>query len=77
MVLDAAMKKIPAYLDTGLNIVHVDDVAKGHLQAFDNGKLGERYILGGENYNKDLTFCDFKPVSGIFRGSSETHNRKY
>ena len=52
MVLDAAMKKIPAYLDTGLNIVHVDDVAKGQLQAFNKGKFGERYILGGEN----LTF---------------------
>ena len=52
MVLDAATKKIPAYLDTGLNIVHVDDVAKGQLQAFNKGKFGERYILGGEN----LTF---------------------
>ena len=49
MILDAAMKKIPAYLDTGLNIVHVDDVAKGHLQAFNKGIFGERYILGGEN----------------------------
>ena len=49
MILDAAMKKIPAYLDTGLNVVHVDDVAKGHLQAFHKGKLGERYILGGDN----------------------------
>ena len=52
MILDAARRKIPAYLDTGLNIVHVDDVAKGHIQAFKKGKLGERYILGGEN----LTF---------------------
>ena len=52
MILDAARIKIPAYLDTGLNIVHVDDVAKGHIQAFNKGKLGERYILGGEN----LTF---------------------
>ena len=52
MILDAATGKIPAYLDTGLNIVHVDDVAKGHMQAFNKGKLGERYILGGEN----LTF---------------------
>ena len=40
MILDAAMKKIPAYLDTGLNIVHVNDVAKGHLQAFKKGNLG-------------------------------------
>ena len=52
MILDAARGKIPAYLDTGLNIVHVDDVAKGHIQAFNKGKLVERYILGGEN----LTF---------------------
>jgi len=49
MILDASMKKIPAYLDTGLNIVHVNDVAVGHMQAFKKGKLGERYILGGEN----------------------------
>ena len=49
MVIDAAMKKMPAYLDTGLNIVHVNDVAKGHLQAFNKGKFGERYVLGGEN----------------------------
>ena len=62
MILDAAMKKIPAYLDTGLNIVHVDDVAKGHLQAFKNGKLGERYILGGEN----LTFKEIlKMISDL------------
>jgi dihydroflavonol-4-reductase len=40
---------MPAYVDTGLNIVHVDDVAAGHLRAFDHGRIGERYILGGEN----------------------------
>ncbi len=47
MVLDAANGKMPAYVDTGLNIVHVDDVAKGHLLAFEKGRIGERYILGG------------------------------
>jgi dihydroflavonol-4-reductase len=49
IVVDAAAGRTPAYVDTGLNIVHVDDVAAGHLQAFDRGRIGERYILGGEN----------------------------
>ncbi len=49
LVLDAAAGRTPAYVDTGLNIVHVDDVAAGHLLAFHHGKAGERYILGGED----------------------------
>ncbi|MGR9114642.1 MAG: hopanoid-associated sugar epimerase [Gammaproteobacteria bacterium] len=49
MIRDAAFGRIPAFVNTGLNIVHVDDVAKGHLQAFDHGQVGEKYILGGEN----------------------------
>jgi dihydroflavonol-4-reductase len=40
---------MPAYIDTGLNVAHVDDVAKGHLLAYDKGQIGRRYILGGEN----------------------------
>lgn len=47
MVLDAATGRMPAYVDTGLNIVHVDDVARGHLLAYKHGRIGERYILGG------------------------------
>ncbi len=49
MVLAAARGRMPAYVDTGLNVVHVDDVASGHLLAFERGQIGERYILGGRN----------------------------
>jgi dihydroflavonol-4-reductase len=49
MIADAAAGRMPAYIDTGLNIVHVDDVAEGHLLALRHGRFGERYILGSEN----------------------------
>ena len=49
LVLDAAAGRMPAYVDTGLNIVHVDDVAAGHILAYHRGRSGERYILGGDD----------------------------
>jgi dihydroflavonol-4-reductase len=49
IIVEAALGRIPAYLATGLNVVHVDDVAFGHLQALERGIIGERYILGGSN----------------------------
>jgi dihydroflavonol-4-reductase len=49
LVLDAAAGRMPAYVDTGLNIVHVDDVAAGHVLAYERGTPGERYILGGQD----------------------------
>lgn len=49
MIARAAAGRVPAYVDTGMNIVHVDDVAEGHLLAFSKGEVGERYILGGRN----------------------------
>jgi dihydroflavonol-4-reductase len=49
IVLEAARGRIPAYVDTGLNLVHVDDVAEGHLLAFERGRVAERYVLGGDN----------------------------
>jgi hopanoid-associated sugar epimerase len=49
IIVEAATGKIPAFVDTGLNLVHVDDVAQGHLLAHDRGVVGQRYILGGED----------------------------
>lgn len=62
LVLDAAAGRMPAYVDTGLNIVHVDDVAMGHLLAYKHGTLGERYILGGQ----DMTLRQIlREISGL------------
>ncbi len=49
LILEAASGRVPAFVDTGLNMVHVDDVAAGHLAALERGRIGERYILGGQN----------------------------
>ncbi|HXV83837.1 MAG TPA: hopanoid-associated sugar epimerase, partial [Candidatus Binatia bacterium] len=49
MIVEAASGRMPAYVNTGLNVVHVDDVAAGHLLAYKKGIVGESYILGGEN----------------------------
>ena len=49
IVVEAALGRIPAFVNTGLNLVHVDDVAAGHILAMEKGRLGERYILGGQD----------------------------
>jgi len=49
LIFEAAAGRVPAFVDTGLNMVHVDDVAMGHVAALERGRLGERYILGGQN----------------------------
>jgi dihydroflavonol-4-reductase len=49
IIIEAAKGRMPGYVDTGLNLVHVDDVAIGQLLAAEHGEIGERYILGGEN----------------------------
>ena len=49
IIVEAATGRMPAYVDTGLNLVHVDDVAEGHVLALEKGRVGETYILGGQN----------------------------
>ncbi|MEO7207457.1 MAG: hopanoid-associated sugar epimerase [Steroidobacteraceae bacterium] len=66
LVLDAAAGRMPAYVDTGLNIVHVDDVAAGHLLAYEHGKTGERYILGGQ----DMALREILEVIACLEGRS-------
>ncbi len=64
LVLDAASGRMPAYVDTGLNIVHVDDVAAGHLLAFERGRAGERYILGGEDMTLQAILAQIAHLAG-------------
>jgi dihydroflavonol-4-reductase len=56
--------RIPAYVDGGLNIVDVRDIARGHLLADDKGEVGERYILAGRNFTFDRLFADFARIAG-------------
>jgi dihydroflavonol-4-reductase len=49
IIVEAASGRMPAFVDTGLNLAHVDDVAAGHIAALERGAIGERYILGGDN----------------------------
>jgi dihydroflavonol-4-reductase len=59
------LRQIPVYVDGGLNIVDVRDVAKGHLLADRKGVVGERYILGGRNFTLDRLFADLARISGV------------
>jgi dihydroflavonol-4-reductase len=64
MVRDAAAGRMPAYVDTGLNIVHVDDVAAGHLLAWQHGRDGESYILGGEDLTLQQILTEIAAIVG-------------
>ena len=55
---------MPGFVDTGLNLVHVDDVAAGHLAALRRGRIGERYILGGENVLLGTMLADIAAIVG-------------
>ncbi|AKM02864.1 MULTISPECIES: hopanoid-associated sugar epimerase [Burkholderia] len=64
IIVEAALGKIPAFVDTGLNLVHVDDVAHGHFLALEHGRIGERYILGGENLPLQQMLADIAQMTG-------------
>ena len=49
IIIEAASGRMPAFVESGLNLVHVDDVADGHLAAMARGRIGERYVLGGQD----------------------------
>ena len=64
IIVEAATGKIPAFVDTGLNLVHVDDVANGHFLALERGVIGERSILGGENLSLQQMLADIAGLAG-------------
>lgn len=64
IIVEAASGKMPGYVDTGLNLVHVDDVAAGHLLALRHGEIGERYILGGDNVYLRTMLADIAETVG-------------
>jgi dihydroflavonol-4-reductase len=64
MIVAAASGRMPGFVDTGLNLVHVDDVAAGHVAALERGAIGERYILGGENVLLADMLCDIARLAG-------------
>lgn len=64
ILVEAAQGRIPAFIDTGLNLVHVDDVATGHLLALERGAVGERYILGGQDASLRTLLADIAALTG-------------
>jgi dihydroflavonol-4-reductase len=64
IIVEAARGRMPGFVDTGLNLVHVDDAAAGHLAALSRGRIGERYILGGENVHLGTMLADIAQIVG-------------
>lgn len=64
IIVEAARGRIPAFVDTGINLVHVDDVANGHVAALARGRIGERYILGGDNVPLVNILSDIAGLAG-------------
>ncbi len=64
MIVEAAAGRMPAFVDTGLNVVHVDDVAEGHFLAWRKGRVGERYIVGGQNMTLAEILAEIAQICG-------------
>lgn len=64
IILEAASGKMPAFVDTGLNLAHVDDIAEGHFLALHQGRVGQSYILGGEDVSLQRMLADIAELSG-------------
>ena len=64
ILVEAACGKIPAFVDTGLNLVHVDDVAEGHVAAYERGAVGRRYILGGQDVSLQTMLGEIAAQTG-------------
>ncbi|MFA5968711.1 MAG: hopanoid-associated sugar epimerase [Sphingomonas sp.] len=64
IIVEAANGKMPAFVDSGLNLAHVDDVAAGHLLAMEHGRIGERYILGGTDVSLGQMLADIAAIVG-------------
>jgi dihydroflavonol-4-reductase len=64
IIVEAARGRMPGFVDTGLNLVHVDDAAAGHIAALHRGRIGERYILGGENVHLATMLADIAKIVG-------------
>lgn len=64
IIIEAASGRMPAFVETGLNFAHVDDVAAGHVAAMQRGRIGERYILGGENVTLRQMLLDIADIVG-------------
>jgi dihydroflavonol-4-reductase len=64
LIVEAANGKMPGYVDTGLNLVHVEDVAAGHIAAMERGRIGERYILGGQDAPLGALLCEIAELVG-------------
>jgi dihydroflavonol-4-reductase len=65
IVVDFLKRKFPAYVDTGLNLVDAAECARGHVQAFEKGRSGERYILGGENLTLKQILDRLAAITGL------------
>ena len=65
IIVDFLKKKFPAYVDTGLNLVDVDECARGHVAALEKGRDGERYILGGENLTLKQILDKLAAITGL------------